>query len=304
MPENILIIDDSHAIRKQVADIFSHTFPDCFCLQAGDGISGLKMALGNRLDLILCDLEMPGLDGFKFLAMKNSRHELRDVPLIILTGHETAKVKVKGFEQGASDYITKPFDTGEFLARINVHIKIKRLQDELRRKNRQLEELSNTDSLTGLFNRRYLMQTLQSELDRTRRHNHPMSLLMIDIDHFKQVNDRYGHQKGDEVLAQVAHCLKEGLRGYDLVARYGGEEFCMVLPETEQEGGLAMAERLRRSIKGLTFEAAGKTFSVSASFGLACYPASSKGGIDDLMRLADEALYQAKSAGRDRVEAR
>jgi len=302
MTSAILIIDDSKLARRQVIDILQKTSLFKFFYEAGDGLEGFKAALNRKIDLILCDVEMPGMDGFKFLQMMNSRDELQDIPVIMLTGREDSETKVRGLEMGASDYVTRPFDPAEMIARVKVQLKIKSLQDKLKLSNQMLLELSHTDPLTGLCNRRFMMEGLNKEFDRSQRNKAPLSLIMIDIDHFKAVNDTYGHQKGDAVLQGLAAMLRQHLRQYDTAARYGGEEFALILPETSLEETARVAERLRQAIEGLTFEA-GSELRITASFGLASTLAETIHSVDDLIREADYALYNAKRAGRNRVEA-
>src|SRR5512138_3718941 len=164
MGKSILIIDDSETVREQiiqtlmrVTSLFDHYY------EAADGIEGFKQVMTRRVSLIVCDLEMPRMDGFKFLGMLQTREELRDIPVIMLTGREDRDLKIKGLEQGACDYVTKPFDAGELIARVRVQLKIRTLQDELKRSNEKLQELSNTDPLTMLYNRRYMMNALERE---------------------------------------------------------------------------------------------------------------------------------------------
>ena len=176
-------------------------------LQAGDGIEAFKLLLGTPVDLILCDLEMPRIDGFKLLGMIAGNEKLRDIPVIMLTGHGDRELKIKLLGQGASDYVTKPFDAGELIARVKVQLKIKSLQDELKKSNERLKQLSNTDPLTLIYNRRYMMNMLEKEMQRAERKGSHLSLVMIDIDHFKHVNDKYGHQGGDQVLVALAELL-------------------------------------------------------------------------------------------------
>ena len=297
----ILIIDDSAKQRKAICEALTSYGVGSCLLEAEDGIQGLKMALDQPVDLIICDLEMPGLDGFKFLAMKNAQDRLMDIPVIILTSHDRQEVKVRGLEQGASDFVIKPFDTAELLARVKIQLKIKGLQDELRHRNELLQRLAITDSLTDLSNRRNLMNCLRKEFVRSTRLGTPLSLIMIDLDHFKRVNDTYGHQAGDKVLVAVAQLLSENVRPYDIAARYGGEEFSLLLPETDGETAEKIAERLRGEIVNLGFEGELLKHSSTASFGVASCPARSIHSAEDLIREADEALYRAKDQGRNRV---
>jgi len=301
MPSSILIIDDSPRARQQVITILRQKALFNFFYEAGDGIEGFKTALNRKVDIILCDLEMPGMDGFKFLQMMNSREELADIPVIMVTGREDTETKVRGLEQGASDYVTKPYDPAELIARVKVQIKIKSLQDKLKRSNQMLLELSLTDPLTGLNNRRHMMEVLDREFERSQRSGARLCLVMIDLDHFKKVNDTYGHQKGDAVLQGLAALLRKHLRQYDTAARFGGEEFALILPETDLAEAALVAERLRKATEKLTFEQI-PDLQVSASLGVACYPMPGVDVPDDLIREADYALYNAKRHGRNRVE--
>lgn len=303
MPTSILVIDDSEAMRSQIirtlreASLFDHF------IEAEDGIEGFKILLDNRVDLVFCDLVMPRMDGFRFMALMKAREELKDIPIIMLTGRDDRECKIRGLETGASDYLTKPFDTGELIARTKVHLKVKALQDELKRSNELLRELSITDPLTHLYNRRYLMDILEKEFQRIRRTGGVLSLVVADIDHFKLVNDTYGHQNGDMVLAAVAETILTVLRNYDIAVRYGGEEFMVVLPETTLSDGIAVAERLREAIGRMVFPSPMATLTVTVSLGVASYPAERVDSMDLLIRMADDALYRAKAGGRNRVEA-
>lgn len=302
MSNSVLIIDDSDTVREQIIKTLESVELFARYYEAEDGLDGFKKLLSSPVDIILCDLEMPRIDGFKFLSMLKSRPDLQDVPVIILTGMNDRELKIKGLEQGASDYITKPFDPEELVARVKVHLKIKHLQDDLRRSNELLLELSNTDHLTGLFNRRYLMEALDKEVQRSARKGGTLSLIIVDIDHFKKVNDTYGHLQGDVVLQKVALNLQKELRSYDIAARYGGEEFIAVLPDAHIQEALYVAERIRVSVQECRFSGAHSPLSLTVSLGLANFPAQNCTSVDDFIKLADDALYRAKANGRNRVE--
>jgi len=302
IPNSVLIIDDSLTEREQIKGIVKEAQLANNIFEAGNGIEGLKILLSGKIDLVLCDVVMPTVDGFKFLAMKKTRAELENVPVIMLTGKEQVHDKVASFELGANDYITKPFVPEELLARIKVHLRIKNLQDDLKRANTRLEELSNKDSLTNIYNRRYFIDLVDKELDRCRRYSSRLSFLMIDIDHFKNFNDTYGHLIGDMVLSEVAQLLQAGLRKTDSVARYGGEEFALLLPETDAKGARAVAERYRVQVQAHKFGSDEQPLRVTISIGISCYPSAGIDTVDDLIRIADDALYQAKRNGRNRVE--
>lgn len=301
MADSVLIIDDSEAVREKIIktlesrDLFSRFY------QAEDGLEGFKKLLASPVDIILCDLEMPRMDGFKFLGMLKGRPEVSDTPVIILTGNDDRELKIKGLEQGACDFITKPFDPEELVARMRVHLKIKHLQDDLKRSNELLLELSNTDHLTGLFNRRFLMEVLDKEVQRARRKDGQVALLLLDIDHFKRVNDTHGHLQGDVVLQKVALHIQKELRSYDTAARYGGEEFVAVLPDTSLKEAFNVADRIRLSVQGMRFAGSLANEQVTVSLGVALFPSPCFDDIDGLLRAADEALYQAKERGRNRV---
>ena len=301
MADSVLIIDDSEAVREKIIktlesrDLFSRFY------QAEDGLEGFKKLLASPVDIILCDLEMPRMDGFKFLGMLKGRPEVSDTPVIILTGNDDRELKIKGLEQGACDFITKPFDPEELVARMRVHLKIKHLQDDLKRSNELLLELSNTDHLTGLFNRRFLMEALDKEVQRARRKDGQVALLMLDIDHFKRVNDTHGHLQGDVVLQKVALHIQKELRSYDTAARYGGEEFVALLPDTSLKEAFNVADRIRLSVQGMRFAGSLANEQVTVSLGVALFPSPCFDDIDGLLRAADEALYQAKERGRNRV---
>ncbi len=303
MPISILVIDDSDSMRAQIIRTLREALLFDQCHEARDGIEGFKILIHNRVDLVFCDLIMPKMDGFKFMSLMKSNQELKDIPVIMLTGRGDREFKIRGLETGASDYLTKPFDDGELIARTKVHLKIKALQDELKRSNELLRELSITDPLTHLYNRRFLMDTLEKEFERIRRKGGSLSLVVLDIDHFKLVNDTYGHQKGDIVLAAVAETTRSELRRYDIAVRYGGEEFMLVLPETPLSEGIAMAERLRTSVGRMAFPPPMERLTVTVSLGVSACPSEMVESVDQLIRMADEALYRAKAGGRNLVEA-
>ncbi len=303
METNILVIDDSESVRKDIIrTLQSHSVATYFH-EAADGIEGLKVLLEIKMDLVLCDVEMPRLDGFRFLSMVRSRDVLKNIPFIMLTAKEDQESKMRGYELGVADYITKPFGPGELVARVNVHLQIKKLQDELMKANELLVEISYTDHLTGLYNRRYLMEVLEREFSRAQRNCGVLSLLILDIDQFKGINDRFGHQEGDTVLSRTASIFRNELRGYDTAVRYGGDEYIAVLPDTSLNDAIAVAERIRKSVNETTLSGKLKGERISVSLGIAAYPGKGVETIEDLVREADGALYRAKAGGRNRTEA-
>lgn len=303
VPKSCLIIDDSESVRNLVAKILTEEQVFDSCLLASDGIEGFKLLLKHRPDIILCDVVMPGLDGFKFLELKDSKPDLSKTPVIMLTSQEHVGVKVKALEAGASDYLTKPFEAKELIARVRVHLKIKSLQDELEKKNAELEKLSHTDGLTKINNRRHFVELLELEFARAERYKASLSYLMIDIDHFKSINDTYGHHVGDAVLVEVSKALSSNLRAIDIIGRYGGEEFGLILPGTEVEGAEIVAERNRIRVERLRVPCTdvGKDLQVTVSIGGATYPRQDIKTYEDLVKFADQALYESKGTGRNCV---
>lgn len=304
MAGRILIVDDNTMIRAEIKAVLMKDGIFTHFMEAGDGLTAFKMIMEQPPDVVLCDLVMPGFDGLKFLGLKASRKELEQIPVIILTAEDDLDRKAEILERGASDYVTKPFHEKELLARVRIHTKLKLLQDELREKNAQLEALSVTDALTGLANRRHLMTKLEQEVQRARRYKTPLSVVMIDIDHFKQVNDTYGHAMGDEVLRGIGKMLRAGVRATDLAARYGGEELTLVLPHTDLPAAIQVADALRQRFAELDHTHDGVTIRKTASMGVAARDGQGEvPNAEDLLKYADEALYRAKEGGRNRVEA-
>lgn len=300
----ILVVDDSATLRRQICNVLAREGTFDAVLEAPDGLAALRIALEQRPDLVLCDLVMPGLDGLKFLAMCANHERLRQIPVIMLTAEDDLDRKAEILDAGASDYVTKPFHDKELLARVRVHLRLKLLQDELRRANERLEVLSATDPLTGLFNRRRLEAVLADELAHSARTGVPLSVVLSDIDHFKRINDTYGHEAGDEVLRNVARMFREHVRASDAVARYGGEEIVLVLPRADLACSLQISERLRNAIEHTTHAVSDATIRATASFGVACFDGTGPAPApEQLVRRADQALYVAKSAGRNRVVA-
>jgi diguanylate cyclase (GGDEF)-like protein len=297
----VLIIDDSATHR---ADIRKALEPerifDCM-LFAEDGVEGLKLLLNEKVDVVLCDLELPGFDGEKILRVKDHSPGGGAIPFIFLTASQDVERRARLLDQGASDAVTKPFHPADLVARLRLHLKVKKLQDELRVKNETLARLSTTDAVTGLRTRRYVSEVLSIEFLRARRYHSHLAVLMADLDHFKNVNDQFGHPAGDAVLREVSNRLIERLRGTDVAGRYGGEEILVLLSGNDVEGAQVVAERWRQAVEQMRIELPdGREVQVSLSIGIAAY-SSEMESPDDLVRAADDALYCAKAAGRNRV---
>ncbi len=289
MRQKVLIIDDSRLITSLVQSRLADEPIDVHVAISGE--QGLAMALEVQPDLILLDVEMPHPDGFTVCRKLKERPETMQIPVVFLTGVSSSEEKIKGLELGAIDYITKPFDPAELRARVRASLRTKYLLDLLGKK-------AQIDGLTGLWNRGYFDQRLASELSLTRRTGDALSCMMADIDHFKQINDRFGHPAGDEVIRRVGQVMVECVRLEDVVCRYGGEEFAVIMPNTSGERAAIVAERMRRSLCDKPLEVRGETIAISASFGVT----TAGPDAETTLRQADEALYRAKRGGRNRVE--
>lgn len=298
----ILVIDDAEGIHDLVELHLRAEGVDLF--HAYDAETGFDLARRTLPDLILLDFELPGATGIDVCRALKAELALAAVPIVFLTGMSDTASKVKAFEAGASDYVTKPFDVVELRARVRATLRTKHYHD-------MLATRAQLDGLTGLWNRAYFDQRLKAELTFAERHHRPLSLVILDIDHFKQLNDRHGHPFGDLVLCRIAETVRAALRQEEPACRYGGEEFTVILRETPLRAAEAVAERLREAIASLTFRKphlhAGaneetEPVVVTASFGVATWGA---GGAlytqEALVRAADDALYVAKERGRNRV---
>jgi diguanylate cyclase (GGDEF)-like protein len=285
----VLVVDDEPDKRQllkiamEMAGYSVHT--------ANDGAEGLLAVESQQFDLIVTDVMMPRLDGYEMVKRIRANPNTRFIPVIIQTAAKSeAQDARRGSQVGAMGYITDPTDLDLLLARARTLLDFKNYLDSC-------EEAAFTDHLTGLANRRRFERQLEREVARTRRYGHPFCLLLLDVDHFKRVNDTYGHEGGDEALRRLGHVLQTGTRGVDTAARVGGEEFAVILTETDFAHGLEVAERLRQTVKETDIPEASR---VTISIGLAEFSESMREG-RELYATADAALYEAKRQGRDRV---
>ena len=294
----ILIADDSLVIRAVVRSGLEEE--GYTVLEAEDGPSALAQCRRHRPDVVLLDVEMPGLDGYQVLAELKADAELKNTPVVFLTGRTGTDDLVAGLRGGAHDYLKKPFEPAELLARVGSAVHVKQLQDELWQRNAELSRMSRTDSLTGLYNRWHLDDVLARENSTAHRHGERLSIVLFDIDHFKHVNDTYGHPAGDLVLIDFARRLTEELRAGDIAGRWGGEEFLLVLPRTDATGARRVADRVRLATAAMPVVTATTSISITVSGGCATGSTDSPA---ELLDLADNRLYQAKTAGRNRIVA-
>lgn len=287
--QNVLVVDDDDDKRlllKVALEMAGYEV-----LTARDGAEGLAAVDSFQPDLIITDVMMPRMDGYEFARRVRANPMTRFIPIIIQTAAcNEAKDARRGSEVGALGFITDPTDLDLLMARAQTLLDFKNYLDTC-------EEAAFTDHLTGLANRRRFERQLEREITRTLRYTRPFCLLLLDIDHFKQVNDSHGHEAGDEAIRRIAKILQAGTRGIDTAARIGGEEFALLLTETELSGGLEVADRLRLAIKVEEIPVVGH---VTASFGVAEFPLCASNG-RELLNCADAAMYEAKRQGRDRI---
>jgi diguanylate cyclase (GGDEF)-like protein len=315
----LLIADDDQAVLRQIRaglEGSGYAF-----IEAGDGTQALTALRTHHPDLLLMDVEMPGMGGVEVCRIVKANQGTAGfgfVPVILMTARRTHG-KVEGLELGADDYLVKPFDMLELSARVKSMLRLKGLQDTLVEKNRELDrinreleqkrvellQLSRTDGLTGLVNRRHFEERLEGEFSRSLRYRSTLSCFMLDIDHFKKVNDTWGHPFGDVVIREVAQVARRALRDVDVLARYGGEELVALLPETPPDEAWRAAERIRVGVEAMRLtcrtDEGNQLVTCTASIGVASFPAENITSGAELVHAADACLYNAKQGGRNQV---
>ncbi len=298
MNGTILVADNSMVVRavlRRQLETDGHTV-----VEAVNGAEAIDACREYHPDVILLDVEMPVLDGHATLERLKADPQLKDIPVVFLTGRVDTADVVNGLRLGAHDYLRKPFEANELMARVSAALRTKWLQDELRTRNAELDRVSRIDMLTNIYNRRHLDEHLRSVISAARRHDRSVGVLIVDIDHFKDVNDEHGHLAGDAVLREVAARLQQAMRTEDALGRWGGEEFLAVLTDTPPDGVRVMAERLRQVIAAAPFTLDdGSQIRVTVSVG----HTNGTEGAEVLVHRADDALYVAKAEGRNRVAA-
>ncbi len=297
----VAIVDDDAAIRRLVRLFLTRA--GYATLECVTGEEARQRLTSEPWDLAILDRRLPDMDGVVLCHELKSNPAFRIRYIIMLTGEAEQEDKIEGLELGADDYITKPFQYPELLARVRAGKRIVDLQKELMETNKRLELLSITDGLTKLHNHRYFQDELARAFDESQRYQRPLSLAMIDIDFFKKVNDTYGHAIGDEVLKAAARMFERSGRSTDLVARYGGEEFAVMMPETELDAAMTFAEKIRTIIESTPIETQAGRIPVTVSIGVASVPASRIHNSKELIIAADKLLYRAKKNGRNQVQA-
>jgi diguanylate cyclase (GGDEF)-like protein len=297
--QRILIIDDDPATADVVRKWLGSQYE---ILAAAEGTSGARLAASEQPDLVLLDLKMPGEDGLSVARRLKDDPATATIPIILLTACRDVNTKVQAFAAGADDYVTKPFDMGEVEARIRSELRKGARLRQLMTTQEHLEQMLRLDEKTGLYNFRMFQQRLREEWQRSTRYAVPLSLVLLDLDDFKRVNDTLGHPAGDDVLQEFATLVAGGARANDVAARYGGEEFAVILPHTDGAMAWRVADRIVRAVADFVFLEARTPTRVTVSAGLSTWPSTPDvESVDALVRAADRALYRAKDQGKNRV---
>jgi diguanylate cyclase (GGDEF)-like protein len=293
MSKKVLVVDDNYLNIRLMRDIL---VDEGFTVYTADnGLPVLNMAHELKPDVILLDIMMPGMDGFEVCKLLKNDNDVKNIPVIMVTAKTEGTDIRQSLDIGAFDYIRKPVDEIEVVARIRSAIRFKEQQD-------QLLEIASKDSLTGLFNRALLMELFEKELARQQRSSANIAFVMMDLDHFKTVNDTYGHPVGDMVLKEFADILVDSVRYGDIIGRYGGEEFGLVVTGMDAPSVFLLCERIRKNVEQKQFHTNEATFSLTVSMGICVKRPFDRITAAQMIQNADGALYKAKNAGRNRVE--
>ena len=295
MEASILIVDDEEGIRLSMQEFV--TVSGFKTYTAASAEEALALLDERHVDVVITDIMLPGMDGLELTDVIKKDY---NIDVIVLTGYSGDYSYEEAISKGASDLVFKPIRFEELLLRLKRVLKERKLTNERLQMLEKLKKLSITDALTNLYNSRHFYNQLKSEVDRSTRYNHPLTMLILDIDHFKDYNDCYGHLEGDKVLMRLGQVIKLLLRKMDSAYRYGGEEFTVILPETDSEEALTVAQRIRKAIKEIVFNPeSGKNTFITISIGMTAYSPSEE--LTEFIQRADKALYGSKEGGRDQV---
>jgi diguanylate cyclase (GGDEF)-like protein len=297
--EKILVVDDEEIVRVQIGRVLAKEGYDVTAASSGE--EAIAIMAKTSFDLVLSDMVMEGMDGLAFLKEVNRKYP--KTIFMIITGHGSLATAIQSMRLGAFDYLLKPCDNTELIERIQRGLREWRLLKKAENQARKLEQMAITDGLTGLYSRSYFMETLNREFKHHLRYKSPLSFMMIDIDHFKRVNDRFGHRVGDEVLKSMADKFRKIIRETDVIGRYGGEEFGVIQPRTDHDGARRTTQRILSAISidsTLCAPPGERPQPMTVSIGIASCPHPDIQDPSQLIEAADKALYHAKHAGRNR----
>ena len=287
----VLVIDDSPDVHRLLKARLRHE--ELVLVTASSGSDGLQHAKGSRPAIILLDLDMPDMDGFEVLRRLKDDSATHEIPIIVLSGLQSAQDKVTAFDLGAVDYITKPFNLTELRVRVRSALRMHRLVQ-------MLAQRAHIDGLTGLWNRAHFNRRWEEEVAGCTRHQRPLSMAMIDVDHFKSINDTYGHPAGDAVLQGIGRILARESRQSDIACRYGGEEFALIMPDTTADDAMIVCERFRATLEQTSWPRHPER-TVTVSIGLAGSSQAGALSAEQWIEVADANMYAAKQGGRNRV---
>ena len=296
MQQTLMIVDDTRTNRQLLASLLAAD--DRQIILCADGEEALVQARDQLPDLILLDIVMPGINGLEVCRLLKQDKATEDIPVIFITSLSQTSDEEQGLNLGAVDYITKPFSPAIVSARVRNHLQLCRMAKRLKQMNQELATLATTDPLTGAYNRRFFMEALQTECRRNARYQGSFCLLMMDIDHFKQINDRRGHSVGDMAIKIFYNLIHDGLRDSDILGRLGGDEFAAILTNTNIENASLLAQRLCQRIGQLEIGYIDGSFHMTTSIGVVGFDQASV-TVETLLNNADIALYQAKQQGRN-----
>jgi diguanylate cyclase (GGDEF)-like protein len=293
----LLVVDDTETNIDILVELLGEVYEIVVALE---GETALEIVQEQTIDLILLDIMMPGMDGYEVCRRIKSDAKTQAIPVIFITAKTDEESIEQAYDSGGIDYVTKPFKPKELFARIRTQLQLKRLIEDLELSQKELKHLAETDPMTGLWNRRYFTHTSATLWALARREQSHLSLIMIDIDRFKKVNDTYGHKVGDDVIIALAQILMESIRTSDLACRFGGEEFLILLPETPLEGAAVIAEKIRKRVENHGIELDNReTLHFTVSLGVSQTENLHDPNIEATIQRADNALYAAKNAGRN-----
>jgi diguanylate cyclase (GGDEF)-like protein len=296
---SILIVDDTETNVDILVELLSDLYEIVVAL---DGQSALDILEEQEVDLILLDIMMPKIDGYEVCRRVKQNKKTSDIPIIFITAKMDEDSIEKAYEAGGMDYVTKPFKPKELFARIKTQLQLRILIQELESSKNALKHLSETDPMTKLWNRRYFSYASKNILDLAKRDKTELTVVMLDIDKFKDVNDTYGHNVGDEIIISLANILLEVIRKSDLACRFGGEEFILLLPETSLEGAIVIAEKIRKKVESFSLSLENnKKVNITISLGISQVDTKNDISIEPTIKKADIALYRAKETGRNKV---
>ena len=297
--KTLLIVDDTKINIDILIELLGGVYDILVSLNSA---RALELIEDNHIDLILLDILMPGINGYDLCRVLKSKESTASIPVIFITANSDEESIETAFEVGGIDYITKPFKALELLARIKTHLKTKELLHDLEESHKELEIQASQDHMTKLYNRRYFAEISKKIMQLSKRNKKELSVLMIDIDKFKNINDTYGHKIGDDVIISLANILKEFSRDSDVACRFGGEEFLLLLPETPVEGAMLIAQKIRKHVEDFTVELDDEiNLKYTISIGVSMFDLENESNLELCIHRADEGLYESKNAGRNRV---